>query len=45
MLGQDHLVILDIFIPESKFKDIFIRANPKNRQRLFGCIDQMIDDL
>ena len=44
MLGQDQLMILDIFLPESKFEDIFIRANPKNRQLLFGCIDQMIDD-
>ena len=45
MLGPDQLIILDIFLPESKFKDIFIRANPKNRQLLFGCINQLTDDL
>ena len=45
MLGPDQLMILDLFLPKSKFKDIFIRANPKNRQLLFGCIDQIIDDL
>ena len=47
MLGQDNPVILDIFLPESKFKNILIRANPKTDNCYLDVLTKlkMIDNL